>query len=63
LLDHPPGEEPKELGIDPQTIRLWIRSKKLKASKLGKQYLIKREHLDKFLEDSRTDTDENAGEK
>ena len=50
----------QELGIDEQTIRLWIRSKKLRAYKPGKQYLVKREDLDKFLEESRTDKNENG---
>ena len=44
----------EELGIDVQTVRLWIRSKRLPAYKPGKQYLVKREDLEKFLEDSRT---------
>ncbi len=50
----------QELGIDEQTIRLWIRSKKLRAYKPGKQYLVRREDLDKFLEESRTDKDEKG---
>ena len=49
----------QELGIDEQTIRLWIRSKRLRAFKPGKQYLVKREDLEKFLEESRTDREED----
>jgi excisionase family DNA binding protein len=48
----------KELGIDKQTIRAWIRSKRLKAYRPAKQYLVRREDLEKFLEESRTDKDE-----
>lgn len=36
------------------TIRSWIRSKRLPAYKPGKAYLVKREDLNKFLEESRT---------
>lgn len=40
------------------TIRSWIRSKKLPAYKPGRTYLVKREDLDKFIRESRTVTDE-----
>ena len=40
------------------TIRSWIRSKKLPAYKPGRTYLVKREDLDKFLRESRTMPDE-----
>lgn len=40
------------------TIRAWIRSKKLPAYRPGKAYLVKREELEKFLRDSRTRPDE-----
>jgi excisionase family DNA binding protein len=40
------------------TIRSWIRSKKLPAYKPGRTYLVKREDLEKFLRDSRTTPDE-----
>jgi len=36
------------------TIRSWIRSKRLPAYKPGKAYLVKREDLQKFLDESRT---------
>ena len=50
----------QELGVDEQTIRLWIRTKKLRAYQPGgKQYIVKREDLDNFLEESRTDKDED----
>ena len=41
------------------TIRAWIRSKKLPAYRPGKAYLVRREDLDKFLRDSRTRPDES----
>ena len=36
------------------TIRSWIRTKRLPAYKPGRAYLVKREDLDKFIKDSRT---------
>ena len=39
------------------TIRAWIRSKKLPAYRPGKAYLVKREDLEKFLRESRTTPD------
>jgi excisionase family DNA binding protein len=49
----------EELGrrIPLDTIRSWIRSKRLPAYKPGKTYLIKREDLEQFLRDSRTGPD------
>ena len=46
----------EELGrtVPLDTIRSWIRSKRLPAYKPVKSYLVKREALEKFLEDSRT---------
>ena len=48
-----------EYGFPEQTIRLWIRRKEhpLPAYKPGKHYLVKREDLEKFLEESRTQPD------
>jgi excisionase family DNA binding protein len=48
----------KELNVPPDTVRFWIRSKRLMAYKPGKEYRVKREDLDKFLEESRTMPDE-----
>ncbi len=50
----------EELGrtVPPDTIRSWIRTKRLPAYKPGKAYLVKREDLDKFLESSRTKPEE-----
>ena len=49
----------EELGrrVPVDTIRSWIRSKRLPAYKPGKTYLIKREDLEQFLRDSRTRPD------
>ena len=46
----------REYGIPAQTIRIWIRRKQhpLPAFKPGKHYLVKREDLERFLEESRT---------
>lgn len=46
----------KKVPLD--TIRSWIRSKKLPAYKPGRTYLVKREDLEKFLRDSRTTPDD-----
>jgi excisionase family DNA binding protein len=49
----------EELGrrVPVDTIRSWIRAKRLPAYKPGKTYLIKREDLEQFLRDSRTRPD------
>ncbi len=39
------------------TIRSWIRSKRLPAYKPARNILVKREDLEKFLRESRTMTD------
>ena len=44
----------KELNVPLDTVRAWIRAKRLKAYKPGKEYRVKREDLDRFLEDSAT---------
>ncbi len=49
----------KELNIHPDTVRGWIRDRKLKATKLGRDYRIKRVDLDKFLEDRTINPDAN----
>jgi len=42
------------------TIRSWIRSKRLPAYRPGRTYLVKREDLEKFLKESRTKPDGGA---
>ncbi len=48
----------KELGLTEDTIRNYIRNKQLIAYRMGRDYRIKREDYDKFLEKRRTDKDE-----
>jgi excisionase family DNA binding protein len=50
----------EELGrrVPVDTIRSWIRSKRLPAYKPGKTYLVRREDLEQFLRDSRTRPDD-----
>jgi excisionase family DNA binding protein len=47
----------RSVAID--TIRSWIRSKKLPAYKPGRTYLVKREDFEKFIQESRTKPDED----
>ena len=42
------------------TIRAWIRSKKLPAYRPGKAYLVKREDFEKFIRESRTTRDDGS---
>jgi excisionase family DNA binding protein len=42
------------------TIRSWIRSKRLPAYKPGRAYLVKRDDLEKFIQESRTMPDEGT---
>ncbi len=46
----------RKIPVD--TIRSWIRSKRLPAYKPARTYLVKREDLDKFFRESRTMPDE-----
>jgi len=39
-------EAARRLGRDPETIRRWIRSGRLKASKVGTQHVIEESDLD-----------------
>jgi excisionase family DNA binding protein len=41
------------------TIRSWIRSKRLPAYKPARSILVKREDLDNFIKESRTKPDED----
>jgi excisionase family DNA binding protein len=42
------------------TIRSWIRSKRLPAYKPARSILVKREDLDRFIKESRTRPDEDV---
>ena len=48
----------KSVPLD--TIRAWIRSKKLPAYRPGKAYLVKREDFDRFIRESRTMPNEGS---
>ena len=51
-----PDDIAQELGISVEAVRLWIKRKErpLPSYRPGRNYLIKREDLHKFLEESRT---------
>lgn len=44
-------EAAKRAGKDPETIRRWIRTGRLKARKIGTQHVIEPADLDPLLED------------
>ncbi len=46
-----------ELKVSEETVRAWLRSKKLVGYRLGRDYRIKRGDYEKFLEERR-----NVGE-
>ena len=48
----------KELGVHVDTVRGWIRERKLRATRLGRDYRIRRVDLDKFLDDRTIEPDE-----
>lgn len=39
----------EKLHVSPQTIRMYIREKKLKATKIGKHYLVSEMDLNNFF--------------
>lgn len=39
------------LQVTPQTIRMWIRNKRLKAVRMGRPFFISQKSIDKFLSD------------
>ena len=43
-----------ELDVPADRVRAWIRNGRLQAYKFGRDYRIKREDYDKFIEDSAT---------
>lgn len=49
----------RDLDISPDLVRLWIRQKKLPAVKIGKEYRVKREDYEKFLQE-RSTTDNSS---
>jgi excisionase family DNA binding protein len=44
-------EAAKRAGKDPETIRRWIRTGRLRASKVGTQHVIEESDLEPLLED------------
>lgn len=46
-----------ELKLHIETVREWVRTKRLPAYRVGRDYRVKRVDLDKFLEDRRTTGD------
>jgi excisionase family DNA binding protein len=44
-----------ELGVNPETVRIWIRSGELVAYNIGKGYRISRADLEDFIKRRRTD--------
>ena len=49
----------QELNVPEETVRGWIRNKRLTAYKPGREYRIKREDLNKFLNETRTRDDKD----
>jgi excisionase family DNA binding protein len=45
----------EDLGVHEETVRTWIKQKKLIAYRFGREYRIKPEDYQRFLEDHRTD--------
>ena len=53
----------EELHVSVSTVRSWIRNKRLKAVRIGRDYRIKRVDYDKFLEERTTTAeDDEKGE-
>jgi excisionase family DNA binding protein len=42
-------EAARKVGRDPETVRRWIRSGKLRARKIGTQHIIEERDLDNFV--------------
>jgi len=47
-----------ELRVHPDTVRGWIRTRKLKAFKFGRDYRVKREDYQKFVDSRALDEDD-----
>jgi len=48
----------QELKVPLDTVRGWIRRKELTAYRPGREYRVKREDLEKFLQESKTRNDD-----
>ena len=51
-----------ELGLSEETVLRWIRKKELKAYKLGKNYRVRREDYQEFLDQRYTGKTEESKE-
>jgi len=49
-----------ELKLHIETVREWVRTKRLIAYRVGRDYRVKRADLDRFLEERRTTPDEGT---
>lgn len=49
------AEVAEELGVNRETVRVWIRTGELVALSIGKGYRISRADLDEFIRRRRTD--------
>ena len=49
-----------ELKLHIETVREWVRTKRLTAYRVGRDYRVKRADLDKFLEERRTKPDDQT---
>jgi len=52
-----------ELDVHPDTVRGWIRTKKLRAFKFGRDYRVKKEDYQKFVASRATTPEEDEEEK
>jgi len=48
----------EDLGVHEETVRTWIKQKKLAAYRFGRDYRIRPEDYQRFLESHRTTDDE-----
>ncbi len=48
-----------ELGVPADRVRAWIRNKRLRAFKFGRDYRIKRDDYSRFIEESATRPDDD----
>jgi excisionase family DNA binding protein len=46
------------LGVPVDSVRQWIRDKRLKATKPGRQWLVRQKDLDEFLKDNSNISDD-----
>lgn len=50
------------LQVSEETIRIWIRTKRLGASKIGRDYRISQEDIDEFMRKGRTISEDEEKE-